>query len=732
MQVYLGLINQEAQGSAMVDNEELYAAYSNLESIFEKSDIGEEYATYEQDFFRADGSMYFMPRESEELRKNGLISDVLFSEQSQVKFSFGCGPSDIRGLTIQFGENYPTEFSIITSGGAEVEFSNSSSYFETDTVFENTESITIKITDMLTPNNRVRIYFVKFGLGLKYDNDWIINTESASSLSAINEELPEVNFSVTLQNESQRFNVDNPSSEINFLETGQKVSVSHGRELEDGTIEWMQMHTLWVSEWSADDSQAKISAVDRFKFMSDFYYKGQYYEEGINLYNLAVLVFADAGIDSTEYYLDSYLKKIIVHNPLPNVTHKEALQIIANAGRCIMDYDRYGRIRIYSAFTPDFETSSNGTEYYSNVKSVDAQSVKDQYATYAQDYWTADGTMLFLPKTGVQSTGYVSAQISGEDGLFTTNPVITRTLEAKYKCFGIKIVFTGNLPKKFLIKTYADEVLNETVVIDSDIIHNYELSREFAEFDKIELEFVETEVPFNRIQIDYISFGAETDYKIEYDDLYSTPVGTQLEKVKNLNMARNIYSKTNTVEELTSDTVIYEGDTVFYYFSDACYGYKASIEEGSAGQSVSIVSSGAWFVELLFSGVTAGEEIKFSVTGYKYNVSKAYYSISINNRGTDTEWNNPIISDYEHGKDVCEWVADYLTAGIEYELNYRGEPALDVGDTIFQENKYDPELKVVIEESQISFNGGISGALRTRRKERVDRAKNGLGNHRQI
>ena len=29
-----------------------------------------------------------------------------------------------------------------------------------------------------------------------------------------------------------------------------------------------------------------------------------------------------------------------------------------------------------------------------------------------------------------------------------------------------------------------------------------------------------------------ISLGEETNYKIEYDDLYSTPVGTQLEKIK--------------------------------------------------------------------------------------------------------------------------------------------------------------------------------------------------------
>ena len=730
MKVMLGLINQEAQMSAQVENQSQYAGYSDFQTLFTKNDIGNMYAAYEQNFWKADGSMFFIPNNDLNYKKNGIITENLFSSNLLIKFSFEYGASDIRGLTIQFGHNYPTQFTVITSDGTEYKFENDSDKFETEQVFENTDSLTLRIEAMNVPNNRVRIYYVKFGLGLEYDNEWIMSTNSSSVLSAINEDLPEVNFSVTLKNDDQRFNVDNPSSEINFLESGQNLSVSYGYELDDGNIEWMQLHSLRVSEWSANDTQATIKAVDRFKYMSDSYYKGVYYEDGITLYDLAEIVLEDAGIESADYYLDSYLKKVIVHNPLPNVTHKEALQIIANAGRCIMDYDRYGRIRIYSAFLPDFETTSNGTEAYSDVKSIDSDTEKDHYASYSQNFWMADGVMLFVPEqtSEEQNTGYVSEQISGDDGLFTENPVITRTLEAKYKCFGINIKFAGNLPKKFIIHTYADGSPVENVTVDSNISKNFELPYEFHEFDKMEIEFVETAVPNNRILIDYISFGAETDYIVRYDDLYSTPTGTQLEKVKNLNVSREIYSPGAEDEELTSDTLIYDGTNHIYYFSDPCYGYSASITEGDG--TVSILSSGAYFVELEFTGVNAGAEIKFAVTGRKYNISESFYTVGINNRGNDTEWSNPLISDYDHCKDVAEWVADYLSSGIEYELDFRGEPALDCGDTIFQENKYVNDLKVVIEEHQMTFNGTIDGALRTRRKERVARAKNGLDSRR--
>ena len=174
---------------------------------------------------------------------------------------------------------------------------------------------------------------------MEYDNEWIINADLQTSLSAISESLPEVNFSVNLKNENQKFNVDNPSSDINFLESGQQMEILYGYEVGTDEIEWINLQTLLVSEWSADDKTATIKAVDGFKAMNGSYYKGMYYSDGISLYDLAELVLKDAGVAKEKYYLDSYLKKIIVHNPIPNVPHKEALQIIANAGRCIMDYD---------------------------------------------------------------------------------------------------------------------------------------------------------------------------------------------------------------------------------------------------------------------------------------------------------------------------------------------------------------------------------------------------------
>lgn len=725
MKIQLGLINQEAQQTAGLSDTNKYNDFSDAESIFNQHTV-RRYATYESNFWKANGISFFLPEKKSDYRKDGITSTNLFEESFHVKFVFGCGKSDIKGLTIKFGRNYPTKFTIVTDNATSFEYENTEELFKSDDVFENTESIELVITEMNVPNARVRIDYIIFGLGLEYDDEWISEASNNTTLSAINEDLPESEFKVTLCNDNQLFNVDNPSSDINFLESGQKVNVMMGYMLDDGNIEWIKMHSLYVSEWSADDSSATITAVDILKYLDEKYYKGIYYEDGISLYDLAVLVLTDAGLNEDEYYIDSYMKKVYVHNPLPNVTHKEALQIIANAGRCIMDYDRNGKIRIRVAFKPTYDTTSNGETYFSNAPTIDNLTEKNQYATCEQNFWKADGKKLFVPTDHHQDTGYISTSISDENGKFDANPMLTRTLEAKYKAYGIMINFSGNLPKKIVIRTYADDVLNNTLTITSGIEQATEIDYDFPEYDRLEIEFPETE-PNSRIHIDYLSLGAETSYSLEYDDLYSTPVGTQLEKIKNVKVSRSLYSKSATKEDLTSETITYSGENQIYYLNDPCYGYSVAISNAESGQSAKIVSSGAYYVEVAFSGVKTGENIEVAITGYKYNVATSYYSQPVHNRGTEKEWKNPLISFDDHCQEVAKWLADYFASGIEYELDYRGEPAIDCGDVIGQENKYDPDLKTIVEQSQITFKSGVlGGGLRTRRKEYVARTKNRL------
>ena len=60
MKIQLGLINQEAQQSAELENTD-YTTFSDPKSLFRQHTV-KRYATYEQNMFKADGSMTFCQR----------------------------------------------------------------------------------------------------------------------------------------------------------------------------------------------------------------------------------------------------------------------------------------------------------------------------------------------------------------------------------------------------------------------------------------------------------------------------------------------------------------------------------------------------------------------------------------------------------------------------------------------------------------------------------------------
>lgn len=113
--ISFGLVNQEAQAKATVDNGS-YAYYSNKDNIFGEHIDDTVYATLEEEFTKVDGSMFFLPRATEGGRyyDTGIVSDKLVSEaRCEVVISLNTIATDFKGLTINFGENYPVDFDIV-------------------------------------------------------------------------------------------------------------------------------------------------------------------------------------------------------------------------------------------------------------------------------------------------------------------------------------------------------------------------------------------------------------------------------------------------------------------------------------------------------------------------------------------------------------------------------------------------------------------------------------------
>lgn len=714
--ISFGLVNQEAQAKATVDNGS-YAYYSNKDNIFGEHIDDTVYATLEEEFTKVDGSMFFLPRATEGGRyyDTGIVSDKLVSEaRCEVVISLNTIATDFKGLTINFGENYPVDFDIVGSTGQTIEFrGNTKSKWSTEEVLENTTYIKLVFYKMKNPQSRLRIYSIMFGYGLVYYNDSVMSSALDSYVSPIGADVPQFDFSVTLKNYDHYFNVDNPNSAINYLETGQEMDIMYGYQTPGSdTIEWIQGNHLWCSEWESDDNTATIRCQDIFRNMDGEYVKGLYSAAGKSYYALAEEILKDAGI--SEYYIDPRLKKLYSNNPIPRVKYKEALQIIANACRCVLTQSRDGKVQIKSNFMPSASIATTGEETYSNAANVLTDTPKVEYATLAGNYTPTDGTMFFLPRNGkaALTTGYVSKEISGANGTFTKNPVVTITMEAIRAYYGLKLVFGTALPAAFTIRTYkGGEPVNEYPVEKDEISTTSIILRDFDDFDVMKIEFTKTAEPYNRIVLNYFSLSDVVDFTMNRRDMTSSPKAIKQELIKEVIVPCYTYQENNREENLVYEDIdVVAGEVETYYIQDPSYGYKVKLDEVEG--KATVVTWGNYFVTIKFN-VTGS--FKLEVQGYRYKIVEKYATVSLNARGKTVKWKNPLISNTTMANELAAWLADYYTAGIEYEYDTRGNPELDATDIVYQENEFHDGMRVNIYRHTVNFKQAFSGRVTARR-----------------
>lgn len=727
VRVTIGLINQEAQASAWVPNPENYTYYSNLKRPLDNYEVEELYAACDQDYTEVNGGMYFLPRNRSDVVLNqGIVSKELMG-QIEIRFPV---QYDIKGLTVEFGKAYPVDFTIESDNNTVEITGNAYGHFVTEEIFSAATFLRFVPTVMVNGESRFRIHMITMGIGIYFDNRKIVSATKKERVSPVMEDMPTVDFELVVDNKNRAFDIENEESTVNFLEIGQEIEVLYGQELDDGSMEWIPGATVYLREWSADDREMSFTATDRFDGMGEIYYRGQYHAGGISLYDLAMDVLVDAGVDSRTYWLDNYLKDVVVCNPMPAVPHKEALQLIANAGRCLLYQDREGNIFMKSSFVPDMMAASGNAAYFSDTAAVLDKTRKDAYAMAAQDYTDAVPSQYFVPRqaegAAYLNAGYISEQVADRNGKFAANPTVEITLEARYKCFGMTLEFGRNHPSRMVFYAYLlGEIQEEYAVTGLEAITI--ISHEFPEFDRLVLEFTEG-APNNRIVLDNILFGDSTDYALSYGrELTKTPKGTQLAKVRELQIIRTMYAGGTEQKTVVKETVsVSAADNRYtFYLTSPSHGYVASILGAAAGQNIRIVDSSAYCVTVELSGVAGAVEVEIS--GYEYIVTQALVSRKLNPTGSLETWENPLVSDTVHAADLADWVGDYMRADREYELAYRGEPRIDANDIAFLENKYVPDLLIRVFEHTLKFNGALSGTIKARRDmSYVATAKNRL------
>lgn len=717
IRVTIGVINQEAQADAAFYGK--YAYFSNLKKPLDNYAVETLYATCEQNYTSVDETMYFLPREKMDAVLNqGAISEKLLGEV-EIRFPI---PYNLRGLTIEFGKAFPVDFKIVSDQRELSVKGNASGHFVTEEIFQSVTFLRFVPEKMINGAARLRIHQITMGIGIYFNERDVLSCTKKEYVSPIAEELPSIDFALTIDNKKRAYDIENEKSTVNFLELGQNVEVIYGQELDDGKTEWLQGTTVALKEWSADDEVMSFTATDRFDNMSGAYYGGAYSAEGTSLYELAKNVLADAGADPRSYWIDEYLKTVKIYNPVPAVPHKEALQLIANAGRCVLMQGRDGKILLRSSFVPEMMADSDNETYFSHASEILGKPEEAEYALAAENHGEPGAEQLFLPRKGegkaYHGTAYISEAVADENGAFSINPTVKIMLESTYKCFGITFRFGRNPPKELLLRTYHRDAGASTAVEEVRVQNNGRelvVSREFLEFNELVIEFTKG-TAHNRVTLNSVRFGDVTDYELAYGpELTKTPKGTQLSRVGQLNVVRTVYTlSTEERKELARETVTaVAGTQVRFYLSRPSYDYAVQIEEPQSGQSASIIDSSAYYAVVAITG--ASGNITLSIQGKEYVQREFTESVQLSPSGSVEKWKNPLVSERDHAEDLLKWIGAYLKSDRDYELSYRGEPRIDGNDIVFLENKYVPGMLIRVYEHTLKFDGALSGSIKARR-----------------
>ena len=324
------------------------------------------YCTLEQNLWLLDGGRKAIPETN--YGENGYVGDVLSDEvcvfsdkMPMLTLNFTQVFNNlIPGITITWSATYgefADTFVVIAYNGntivAEKEVIGNRSVKSLVMVdIVNYDRIEIMVKKWCLPHHRARVEEVFVGMNKVYSKTELFDYSHTQSVNPVSTSLPKTEIRFSIDNVGGEYNPYNEQGMSKYLMERQEVKSRYGLKLNDGSVEWIKGGTFYLSEWSAKQNglTADFTARDLLEFMSAIYTESHNLTSR-SLYNLAEIVLNQADLplnsDGTvKWVIDESLKSKYTTAPLPEDTLANCLQLIANAGECVLYQDRSGTLRI--------------------------------------------------------------------------------------------------------------------------------------------------------------------------------------------------------------------------------------------------------------------------------------------------------------------------------------------------------------------------------------------------
>lgn len=168
------------------------------------------------------------------------------------------------------------------------------------------------------------------------------------------------------------------------------------------------------------------------------------------------------------------------------------------------------------------DLSSNSEEIFSDLNNIKETTIPQSknYATLEKNFWLLNDSQPIYGSEELEQT-YVSSYMSDKNCLFSDKVCITLTSSVYLTTLGLTMVFDSidkNYAKKLKVKAYRDS----TMIMDKDYTLSSYSDRlifadneELVRWNKIEIYFIESSLPYRRIRVNQLLFGIMETYTDE-------------------------------------------------------------------------------------------------------------------------------------------------------------------------------------------------------------------------
>lgn len=168
------------------------------------------------------------------------------------------------------------------------------------------------------------------------------------------------------------------------------------------------------------------------------------------------------------------------------------------------------------------DLSSNSEEIFSDLNNIKETTIPQtkNYATLEKNFWLLNDSQPIYGSEELEQT-YVSSYMSDKNCLFSDKACITLTSSVYLTTLGLTMVFDSidkNYAKKLKVKAYRDS----TMIMDKDYTLSSYSDRlifadneELVRWNKIEIYFIESSLPYRRIRVNQLLFGIMETYTDE-------------------------------------------------------------------------------------------------------------------------------------------------------------------------------------------------------------------------